>query len=171
MFCMNCGMELPDKAKFCLSCGAPQIGTNDKKEESASDDSYMKSSANFGFTYGILELKRGKLIFTTKKGGVTEYEIGLIENPRATFGILGFSYNNQASEISFGVDNTKKWVKVILDAKQGIYPQAAELSEHELEEYIRTHFNLAQKAVALKYYRERTGADLKTAREVVSRIL
>ena len=35
MFCMNCGMELPDKAKFCLSCGAPQIGTNDKKEDSS----------------------------------------------------------------------------------------------------------------------------------------
>lgn len=24
MFCMNCGMELPDGAKFCLNCGTPQ---------------------------------------------------------------------------------------------------------------------------------------------------
>ncbi len=170
MFCMNCGMELPDKAKFCLSCGAPQNSTN-RKEKSPSDDSYMKSSANYGFAYGTLELKRDKLMFCTKKGDVTEYELSLIEKPRATFGILGFSYPDQVSEISFGVDNTKKWVQVILDAKNGIYPQAAELSKHELEEYIRTHFNLAQKAAALKYYRERTGADLKTAREVVSRIL
>src|SRR6476469_9701806 len=24
MFCMNCGNELPDTAKFCKTCGAPQ---------------------------------------------------------------------------------------------------------------------------------------------------
>ena len=171
MFCMNCGVELPDEAKFCLSCGAPQIERKAKKRDLSQNDSYMKASANYGFTYGILELRRGSLVFTTKKGNVTEYEIRLIENPRATLGILGFSYPDHTSEISFGVDNTKKWVKAIVDAKDGIYPKAAELSEHELEEYIRTHFNLTQKAAALKYYREQTGADLKTAREVVSRIL
>ncbi len=169
MFCINCGVELPKEAKFCFNCGTPQ--TNYKEKETVQKGSYLRSSANYGFLYGILELKRGKLVFTTKKGEVTEYELERIQNLGATFGILGFTYPDQTTEVSFGVDHTKKWVQAILDAKEGNYPQAKALSEHEMEEYIRAHFNLTQKAAALKYYREQTGADLKTAREVVSRIL
>jgi hypothetical protein len=28
MFCMNCGVELPDNASFCLKCGKPQQTTD-----------------------------------------------------------------------------------------------------------------------------------------------
>ena len=31
-FCMNCGNELPEGAKFCLECGT-SVGTSEQKEE------------------------------------------------------------------------------------------------------------------------------------------
>ena len=29
MFCSQCGIQLPDNARFCMSCGQPQVGTAD----------------------------------------------------------------------------------------------------------------------------------------------
>lgn len=42
MFCTNCGKKLPDDAKFCNHCGAPQSGSS--VNVSQSKQSYTKQS-------------------------------------------------------------------------------------------------------------------------------
>ncbi len=47
MFCMNCGQQLPDGAKFCLNCGTPQgavspNGSTESKSDNTKDNSTFK---------------------------------------------------------------------------------------------------------------------------------
>lgn len=90
MFCMNCGTELPDNAKFCLQCGEKQ-----------GSDNLMNNS-------------------TTK--------------------LIAAQCTNCNAPLE--VDSSK-----ILD----------NFSDRKLE--------------AIKYYREQTGADLKTAKEYIERLM
>ena len=134
---------------------------------------YYRGDANKVFSFGQLLLKKGKLIFVNKKGKETVYYLERIINPRVTMGCLGFMYEGNSNEISYATQNTKILVEMILNAKKGIYPEMKFLNEEqsELEKEIISKFDKNKKVAAIKYYRERTGADLKEAKEYIDSIL
>ena len=43
-FCMNCGTEVPDEARFCPKCGAPLVGSASKADMQETEGGYENDS-------------------------------------------------------------------------------------------------------------------------------
>lgn len=133
---------------------------------------YFKSNANKVFTFGTLSLKKDKLVFTNKSGKETVYFLNRISNPRVTMGCLGFIYDNKATETSYAVSEAKKWVELVKNAQNGIYPEMhISNGSDALADYIKANFDRNSTVKAIKYCREQTGWGLKEAKEYVENIL
>ena len=133
---------------------------------------YFTSQANTVFTFGTLTMKRGKLIFVTKKGKETLYLIDRMSNVNVSMGCINFNYDNQAKVNTYSVVNdVHRLVDLINDAKEGKYPEMrVSSSDNDMDKYILDNF-VGRKIEAIKYYREQTGADLKTAKEYIERLM
>lgn len=133
---------------------------------------YFTSQANTLLTFGTLTLKRGKLIFVTKKGKETVFFIDRISNADVSMGCINFNYDNQVKVYTYSVVNdVHRLVDLINDAKEGKYPEMkVSSSDNDMDKYILEKF-VGRKLEAIKYYREQTGADLKTAKEYIERLM
>lgn len=132
---------------------------------------YMKCKANSGFTYGVLELMRDRLVFRSNKGKENAYLFSSIKQSRVSMGCLCFSYEGKISEVSFGCTSANKWVEAINNAKVGLLPKMVAKPEGDLADIIRNKYNRSTQVQAIKYCREQTGWDLKVAKEYVENIL
>ena len=134
---------------------------------------YFRADANTVFSFGQLIVKKGKMIFENKKGNEIVYYLERLNNPRVTMGCVGFMYDGKKNEITYGCSRAKVLVEFLLNAKKGIYPEMifSNGQQNELAKDILSKFNKNQKVQAIKYYREQTGVDLKTAKEYIDGLL
>lgn len=133
---------------------------------------YFTSQANTVFIFGTLTLKRGKLIFVTKKGKETVYMVDRISNVNVSMGCINFNYDNLAKVNTYSVVNdVHRLAKMLNDAKEGKYPEMrVSSSDNNMDQYILENF-VGRKLEAIKYYREQTGSDLKEAKEYIERLM
>lgn len=133
---------------------------------------YFESPANRLFTAGKLQLKKGRLLFTDKKGKTTVYELRWLKKPQLISGGFSFTYGETPSGISFICkDKGPEWIKVISNALSGIYPAMYNPQSNGIDNYIRNNFNIKTKVLAIKYYRDMTGASFTEAKSKVDEIL
>lgn len=134
------------------------------------DYSYYRVAGNKGFTSGTIMLKKDKLIFRDNKGRETVYELMHMKNIHKSMGVLAFNYSGKFSEQALGVQGD---VAVLIDhitnAQLGIYPQMHIVKKSNLEQYIIENFT--DKILAIKYYREQTGAGLAESKDAIDKIM
>ncbi len=132
---------------------------------------YYQIAGNKVFTSGMLMLKKGKFVFRDNKGKETVYDLMLMKDIKKSMGTMSFMYPGKFSEQSFGVQgNVQMLIDYILQAQRGIYPEMCFRPKSDLEEHIIKNYQ-GRKVEAIKYYRERTGVDLLTAKNAVDKIL
>ncbi len=89
MFCMNCGTQLPDGAKFCFKCGKPMISSMQPASHPERDDnpnsewdSLVKSTELWALKRKADRLHLKKLLPTE----IREVGIGFLGSPQPTQG-------------------------------------------------------------------------------------
>lgn len=119
MFCMNCGKELPDEAKFCMSCGT-RVGTT-------GDSTYISVDCAKGFKRGKLELRREKLVFVSNKGAETIYSFQDISEIHMENAIIYLTKKGAAKEEIYTLTdphtNLHKISEIMENVKKGVYPE------------------------------------------------
>ena len=105
MFCMNCGSEIQDGAKFCLNCGSPVGGqvSQIQSSESPSDDEGMACPKCGGHNVQVQMVEQGQ---KTKRKGIGLG--GHINNTARGLTAIGtFGLSNLVWKKSEGVNQTK----------------------------------------------------------------
>lgn len=145
----------------CTSCGA-------NLEVDASQETAICSFCNASY---IVE-KAISLLFTDKKGKKTVYELRWLKKHQLISGGFSFTYGETPSGISFICkDKGPEWIKVISNVLSGIYPAMYNPQSNGIDNYIRNNFNTKTKVLAIKYYRDMTGASFTEAKSKVDEIL
>lgn len=86
--------------------------------------SYSRTQVSKGFSKGKLELKRNRLVYTTKKGKVEVYYLDKIKKIKTSLFSIEFEYPRKFGPVMFIFDFglNKKWYEMIVNASRGVYP-------------------------------------------------
>lgn len=132
---------------------------------------YYKSKANYKLTNGRLELRQGSVVFVGENAVEMPYSIELIENPKVSLGRLGFDYEGEKNAAAFSCASAKEWVRLIKNAKEGIYPRVENQDYNTLEKYVSEHFTRSSYEEAVTYFCEMSNLSKTEAERVVGDIL
>ena len=85
---------------------------------------YFESDANMRLSYGKLQLRKGLLCYISNKGNKNVYyNLNAISELKVSmFTLISFKYPGKFIEQSIGVSGASKWISVIQNAQNGIYP-------------------------------------------------
>ncbi|WP_024346471.1 zinc ribbon domain-containing protein [Lacrimispora indolis] len=140
--------------------------------QAISDYVYFESPVNREFTSGKLQLKKDKLLFTDKKGRVTEYELRWVKKLVEFSKSFAITYGEIPSQINFPCPGYHvQWIKVINNAKNGVYPPIYKPEFNGIDNYIVNNFNSKTSIQAIKYYKEMTGVSRLEAMKKVNELL
>jgi len=87
---------------------------------------YYSSDANIVFSKGVLQLKKNKLVFLSKRGTENVYYLDQITNLSQQLGSIQFKYPKKMSLVTIGIKKygqSKQWVNIIDSAAKGRYPE------------------------------------------------
>lgn len=144
----------------------------DRIKKAINDYVYFETPANRSLTAGKLQLKRERLFFIDKKGKETVYELRWLKKLQIWRGGFEFSYGEIPSIISFVCKGKgPEWVEIISNAVNGVYPLMYKPQSNGIDNYIVNNFNSRTKVLAIKYYRDMTGASLSEAKSKVDKLL
>lgn len=145
---------------------------------------YFQSNASLTFSSGILQLKKNRLIYISKKNEEQIYYLDQITNLKKSFGtVIQFEYPKKFSGVSFGImgKEANEWVGVLTSAIKGIYPGVEEkieitgstillgntlVSESDMDR-ITGLINRGKKIDAIKLVRTLSGLGLREAKDLV----
>ena len=137
-----------------------------------SDYVYYESPVNRDFTAGKLQLKKDKLLFTDKKGRVTVYELRWVKKLDESSKSFAFTYGEIPSRINFPCNGyAAQWIKVINNAKNGVYLPIYKPEFNGIDNYIVNNFNQKTMIQAVLYYKDMTGVSRSEAVRKVSELL
>lgn len=86
---------------------------------------YFESKANKGFSKGLLQLKKDRIIYSPFNKREETYYLDRITNLKKPLGSIQFDYPNKFAGVTIGLNLrvNKKWFDIINSAKMGEYPE------------------------------------------------
>lgn len=83
---------------------------------------YFQTNARASFSSGVLQLKKERLVYLTKKGKETVYHLRKITKLSKDLVSIQFYHDNRQIIMSLPFNTNKEWIDIINSAKVGIYP-------------------------------------------------